>query len=301
MGISQIQPVFIIGCPRSGTTYFLNLMASHGAFSWISGQLNKEPEQLWLAEKCKIFDQFYSGKRKYVKPEGSVNGLLPVESWNFYNHYLPGFQWSLRSNTIPKNPDSMMFSVENREHFAKVVNETCKLSGKSYFLAKYTDFPRIELIKSIFPNAKFIQLSRDGNSVAYSYYQKMMNQDFKSWEEKDFWVKSWDIIDQESFIKIDTNQMLAFSAYQWLNFEKKIEQEAQDQLNSSSFLKVRYENLSTNKSQLQEILDFLNLKMSSRMKFFLKHKPPLDFDSKWKKNLTEAERETLTSICRLTP
>ena len=34
------KPVFIIGCPRSGTTLLLDLLAAHEAFAWASHYTN---------------------------------------------------------------------------------------------------------------------------------------------------------------------------------------------------------------------------------------------------------------------
>ncbi len=98
------KPIFIMGCPRSGTTIFLDLLSSHEDFAWVSLQYNRLP---WL-HFINFYNRIYSlpmlGKILSIKKgsnnKRSINYLLPqpVEPWIFWNTYLSNFQWKRFSN-----------------------------------------------------------------------------------------------------------------------------------------------------------------------------------------------------------
>ncbi len=178
------DPVFILGAPRSGTTLLLDLLSAHEALAWISEHLNREPENLALASRNRMYDWPLAGtflfERRYA-----VNRLpMPVEPWTFWEHYLPGFR---RAGDIPRPHLATDVTEADAERCRGAVAEICRRQHKNLLLSKYTDFPRIRLLRAVFPNAKFIYLSRDPKSVAVSYARRVEKGEFSEWKEKDVW------------------------------------------------------------------------------------------------------------------
>ena len=104
----------IIGCPRSGTTYLLRLLASCHTLGYISAAQNTAPNNLSLSRDLRVFNTPLLGGLRYAKHR--YEHALPVESWAFYNHYLPGFQWKINQGGGPKKIITMnkLASLEMR-------------------------------------------------------------------------------------------------------------------------------------------------------------------------------------------
>ena len=291
-----MNQLFIIGCPRSGTTYLLRLLASNQQFSWVSNKLNKKPNEKGLSEELKIFDKFYFGKKKYFEAHNSHYSMpFPVEPWLFWNNYFPYFQWSPEACYTPRNAEPDDVSEEQIEEVRKAVNAINKESGRAYFLSKYTDFPRIRLIMKAFPNAKFVHLIRDGRAVANSYNNKIESGEFNTSAEEDNWVSAWPDKWQKDF-KEKFNTPLAFTLYQWKFFLDEIINETKT-VNSSNILEVKYSDMIKDTyGFVKKILDFAGVEMDSCMKNFIKKKPGNNKNNKWKERLTDAEKNLYDQI-----
>ena len=75
-----MKQLFITGCPRSGTTYLLRLLASNQQFSWVSNKLNKSPQDYSLSKELKILDKTFVGKNKYFEAHNNhYKTTFPVE------------------------------------------------------------------------------------------------------------------------------------------------------------------------------------------------------------------------------
>ncbi len=55
------KPVFIIGCPRSGTTMLLDILSSHEDFAWISQFVNKLPSKIYLGYIQRLYNNYLFG------------------------------------------------------------------------------------------------------------------------------------------------------------------------------------------------------------------------------------------------
>lgn len=288
--------VFIIGCPRSGTTYLMQLLASNKAFAWVSNELNSDPFKYELSIKLKEFDKIFVGKRRYLK---SVNGELgyptPVEPWNFWNHHFPFFQWKEEFCEVARNAVPDDARDKDIDKVRNAIKQICEFSGKNIFLSKYTDFPRIQLIRKAFPNAKFIHIVRDGRAVANSYYKKIESGEFKTSKEEMNWVKAWPQNWQEDYLN-KNRSTLAFTLYQWKFFLDQIQSELLT-IPTNEFIEIKYSDLTSNtKKTTNRILDFIGVQMDENMNYFIKNIPGSDRNFKWQERLSEEEKMMFTEI-----
>ena len=149
---SQPPPLFIVGCPRSGTTMLAELLAST---PW--GQ----------AEESHFIPKFFDRLGDY-QPLDDVGQRLrlvrdifaerPVQSW-FLEVDLPAMAADLP-------PD-----------FASIVDHVCGLRTAKEGLKTWSDKTpdyvfHLETLHTLFPQAKFIHLVRDGRDVAVSLMAK---------------------------------------------------------------------------------------------------------------------------------
>ena len=291
-----MRPVFIIGCPRSGTTYLLRVLASNTNFTWVSHHVNNEPEKYILVKKLELYKPFFFGKRNYFKASlSNPNYPAACEPWFFWNHYFPYFQWKKEFCDVPKNASPDDINDEEVQKIRSVVGEMCKINGTNVFLSKYTDFPRIQLMKKVFPNSKFIHLVRDGRAVASSYNQKIQSGEFKTSKEEMNWVSAWQKNRQEAYLKKYRNPT-AFTLYQWMFFLDEILNELKT-LRKNEFITVRYSDLiADTKKEVQKILNFVEVTMDANMKFFIKKRPGINMNNKWKKKLTKEEKTIFNEI-----
>lgn len=289
------QEVFIIGCPRSGTTYLLRLLASSKQFCWITNEVNLEPERLELTKKITAFQTPLIGKKRYLNRSKSITYPAPVEAWGFWNHYFSYFQWMPHHCSVPRNALPSDASEKEIQEVRTAINKIRNESNLPFFLSKYTDFPRIQLIKKAFPKAKFIHIIRDGRAVANSYNQKIKSGEFKTSEEEANWIAAWPsnwVKDYES----QKRSPLAFTLIQWKFFIDQIKDELKT-IPTSDYIEVKYSDLIADTFKFSEkIMQFLNLKLDGNIKHFIKNLPGDNKNYKWQERLTSDEKKVFTEI-----
>lgn len=169
-----VQFVFVVGCPRSGTTFLQSLIASHSSvhtvpetqfFNYLFPQ--KIPRKLYY-----FMPKYYSEYKPFRKILRRILGLTDrsfhLRMRKFFIEEIgrpelmsllpkPPFSWNRDKNTI---------------NFLKILNKLAIEQDKSIFLEKTpNNLLFIEYIEKFIPNAKFIHLIRKGEDVVASLYQ----------------------------------------------------------------------------------------------------------------------------------
>jgi hypothetical protein len=124
------RPMFIIGCGRSGTTIFARSLGQHEAVAYLN-----EPRLLWKA----AFPRSDISSRFARRLEGSL--LLGEADWH------------------PANAELLRFFFA-RELQRKRKARLCEKTPGNEF--------RLELMRRIFPNARYLWIIRQGHQVARS-------------------------------------------------------------------------------------------------------------------------------------
>jgi hypothetical protein len=155
---SITQPVFVIGTGRCGLTPMMDLVSYHEAFAWPSYYFNRRPTQLSLSRLSRLVElPLIRGSRlKYRKfPRHD-------EAFPFWQALYPGFARPFRDLAAADVTPPV------RKKFEQAVHAILKYQRKPRFIAEYSGWSRIEFIREIFPDAKFIHIVRDGRAVANS-------------------------------------------------------------------------------------------------------------------------------------
>ncbi|MCL2927686.1 MAG: sulfotransferase [Trichodesmium sp. MAG_R01] len=162
-------PIFIFGCPRSGTTLLQSILATHP-------EIASFPETKF----------FLYGVAKY-EPKRKKFGLISRRLKPHLNQY---FKYQINRPEMlkyfPKIPILDFIDLYTRS-FIKVLNILTVEEGKSLWLEKTPDhLLYLDYIEKMLPEARMIHLLRNGSDVVASLYEVT----HKYPQE---WYGAWDI------------------------------------------------------------------------------------------------------------
>ncbi|MGL4503386.1 MAG: sulfotransferase family protein [Planktothrix sp.] len=156
----MVSAIFIVGCPRSGTTLLQSLLAAHS-------EIASFPE-------TKFFE--------YLVPEYEPRRMaFGITSRRVSPMLKKLFQEIGRpevANNLPKLP---LFMGQYTRKFFKLINEIIQESGKSIFLEKTpVHLHYINYIEKFLNTPKFLHIVRNGSDVTASLYEAA-HKDLKTW------------------------------------------------------------------------------------------------------------------------
>jgi hypothetical protein len=219
--IKRSAPIFIIGCPRSGTTFCFKALS--------------EVLDVGFGRDNTLFMKLYKNISKYgdLSEDRNVRKLLS----KVYSSY----DYQKRFKQLDIINDEFISCIEERKYsnIVRTIYAYMALTqGKSRWGGKTPDYTgSIESLIDFFPDIKIIHLVRDGRDVALSLYNRL-------WGPKDayvaatYWKKSVDLASigkrftNKRFIEIryedllktpDTvfKQLLNFFDFSELDYRKK--------------------------------------------------------------------------------
>lgn len=292
------KPVIIIGAPRSGTTLLFTLLNSH-------------PEVFSLYEESRfIFHKYYKRKLKLginfpddtLKPEDCTSDDIKAFKKNFHKYSFRNRFLGLAFNKIIRKK----FLLKNLAPCFSEINAKIKnIFYKKYRLIEKT--PRncfkIELLHTIFPDAKFIFLKRDPRSnissliegwkrrsTKYQGDSKRLPKVDKKLQLSNFTADSWRFVLPPGWQDYINGSLEELCAYQW---KKSIEAILEDfqYIPKDQKITISYEELTTNTHDvLQQVCKFAELDFHPKLAKLAQKPPEVNYlDSrpqadKWRKN-----------------
>lgn len=198
-------PIFVIGCPRSGTTLLLDLLAGTRSFGYVSTSGTRRDVGESLHGRTRVYDTPVIGNVLYNRRAqllGATARLGPlgrmarrrlpsaIEPWEFWEDLIPSFrpEWG---DGRAVDPAATSIDAAATDRTRMVVDDLLRRQNRQVLLSKYTDFPRIDLMRSIFPDAKFVHIRRDPHAVANSYAVEIESGRFGTWDYRDWWAAEW--------------------------------------------------------------------------------------------------------------
>lgn len=227
------RPIFLVGMGRSGTTIIFESLAQHPDLVWLSNYCEWMPRYLFPNAMVPIVDRLgLRGRKKQYGRSIPVNRYLPQpdEAYAFWDHYSQEKFSRDYLNAVRATP----------EMAGRVRSAIVRLmfwQRKSRFAAKLTGPGRIAFLTSIFPDARFIHIIRDGRPVVES----LLRQRF--WREKGglagpYWEGTPQHLLQEWEASGRDPDVLA--ALQWRHVVQSIRADAA-MLPTESYMELRYE------------------------------------------------------------
>ena len=268
------QPIFIVGSGRSGTSVLYKILSTHPEVCWFSNYTDTFPGFRLLPLLHRILELPAIGtmaKLNIVRSTGTKFNIRPQEGENIYHNYC-GFKYAVKTTKDDRDPE-----IEKK--FKEVIERHLSLTGKTRFLNKRTaNNQRIGLINSIFKDAYYVHMIRDGRAVANS----LLNVSW--WNDTDIWWLGKKPSDWER----DGRELIELCALHW---KRDVEEILKHKvLFGERYIEIRYEDLVADvKDIVNKITDFCGLRRSMKYADLLPQTLP-NMNYKWIEQLTENQQ-----------
>jgi hypothetical protein len=301
-------PVFIIGCPRSGTTLLLNLLAGTRAFGYVSTSGDRGDATESLHGRTRIYDAPLVGAGVY-RHRGTLLGIsarlgplqgvatrqLPtaIEPWAFWEDLLPNFrpEWG---DGPAVDPDPAALTDGHRNRARRVVGELLARQHRDVLLSKYTDFPRVDLMQAAFPDARFVHIRRDAFAVSASNAVEIESGRFGTWGYREWWSAAWPNAAREHW-KATGETRLGFAAHNRNHLVTLIDRAAA--ATTAPTLTISYQNLVARpEATLAEILEFSGVDSRSDLRRLVGSRRVANSNDRWRQKRSPAEAALLDDI-----
>lgn len=267
------QPIFIVGCGRSGTTIISRLLAGHTHLGWFSNHMRRFRGLPLLASLNSLYQKPGFARRyrdKWWLPK-------PDEAYNLWDMFHPV------ENPISSPPlteiDAATADIEGMRQF---IANILHFSRRARFMNKNTrNTRRSRYLHTIFPDALFIHIIRDGRAVVHS----LLNVGW--WSNLSIW---WADGKTPTQLQQAGTDPLLVAARMW---ESDVARMLHDKeyIPENQYIEVRYEILMQDPiSEMKRVLNFCDLPWTED---FQKHLVTFNLESK---NFKWADRFTIHQI-----
>ena len=154
--------VFIIGSGRCGSTLVHEIISRHEDFGFISNIEDNFPS---LNKMGKWNNYLYRTAAGNFTTKGKLR-FAPSEAYQLISREVSPIYANSSRDLLASDVTPWL-----DKRFRRFFEERNNAQGRPYFLHKYTGWSRIGFFSSIFPDAKFIHIVRDGRAVANSWLQ----------------------------------------------------------------------------------------------------------------------------------
>jgi omega-hydroxy-beta-dihydromenaquinone-9 sulfotransferase len=276
-----IKPILIIGAPGSGTTLLYQTLCSHRDLAYMT-------HNMFRAGLLRYGRLLGYSRRAQLILQNLVHrdpaSTLPHEADAFWMNYFGYYDYMTEND----------YTEEMAAYFRKKVLQVQNLWGRPRFVNKNLQNSfRVRLLNSIFPDAKFIHIIRDGRAVAFSILNK-----------KDLGATSPILLVGFKDILGDKYQPERSELYNyglaWAEYVRKAREASV--VAQGRYYEVCYENLVREPyKELRKIIDFCELDWYS--KFEEKIPSTQNMNEKWKQKANKEQQidlEESTFDLRLT-
>lgn len=278
------RPIFVIGTGRSGTTLFFHLLALHPDLAWFSNYGNRWPRHAWPASLSRVrdlpgIDRLVELDRRFM-PQ-------PAEAYAILDELTEG------AFTSDRRLDDRDVTPGIRVRFRRRVAAVQQFQGRSRFAHKHTGFARARYLRAIFPEARFIDVYRDGREVAASLSRVGWWRGLESWR----WGEMRPDYHEE-FLSSGRSPIV-LAAINWKTLMDEIEDECRE-LPGETLLRVRYDDLIADpRPVLERTLRFAGLPDSDRFWSRVRRQAIHENETTWRTHLGSEQRELLEKCLSL--
>jgi hypothetical protein len=276
------RPVFITGLGRSGTTIIHTLLSKHPNANWLSLLVAKFPNRLFL-NRWLMWALDIPLLNVYLKWR-----FVPLENYPFWDYYYGGFGYPGRDLFSSDVDESTKKSI--RRAFSQLI-----VRRKNRILIKITGAPRISFLHAIFPDAKFIHVTRDGRAVVASRMKAPFWNGWRGWRGFSLWPERMPVHYEQEWER-HGHSFVALAGIEWKAHIDQMKYVRQ-QFPNINILEVKYETFCSDPvRQLQEIAKFCELDWSASFEKRMKQQYVSSENSKWQIQFTEEQQAVLQDV-----
>lgn len=284
------RPIIFVGAPRSGTTIIFEAFSAHEDLAWFSNYLHRFPRipAVSLLSRLGLSNSLLGAKRQNGESAFRIPKPYAVEcypAWETCCGHKFSFDFLI---------DAKCSEVE-RDKTIDLVSRVTKYQGKVRFATKITGPSRMVYLSSIFPDALFIHVIRDGRAVANS----LLKVEF--WKQgggydKPWWSGGLTDEDYETYCRYDKSP-LVLAAIQWRRIILVAREEAA-QIGPDRYMEIRYEDaLRDPVLTMGNLIRFSQLKDSRKVYDYIEGKSELrDMNFKFANDLSSEKLSVLNEV-----
>jgi hypothetical protein len=281
--VRTADPLFIIGTGRCGSSVFHDLLAHHPGVTWLSPLINRHPHRPELNSFLLRLMELLPGADATLRRR-----YLPVEAYRFWERHYRGFTTPYRDLTAD---DVMPCSQQAMQAAA----QACVSARRPRLLCKITGWPRIGFLQTVFPNAKFINVIRDGRAVASSSLRVHF---WNGWRGPDHWDWGPLSADQSERLREYGGSFVALAALQWEILMDAYEV-AKRSVAADRIMEIRYEELCADPvGVVRAACEFAQLEFAPGLHRHIDGFRLRSQNDKWKEGLSPAQQDTLNDCIR---
>jgi len=242
---------FIISNGRSGSTLVQEVLARHPDIGFIT---NVEDRFRWLPAGAGRFNNaVYRRVPQALTRKGRLR-YAPSEGWGLIGREVSPLLRRSSRDLIEADAHAMGWITEA---FRRCFEERARVQRKPIFLHKFTGWPRTGFIQAAFPDARFINVVRDGRAVVASdlrvdWWRGWLGaENLGSGPLPPAYRAEWEASGQSYPLLAGLSWKVIMNAYAI----------ARELVPAEQWLDVRYEDvLADPQSRFKEMLDFLGLR-----------------------------------------
>src|SRR5688572_3208191 len=200
MSREGFEPIFVVGAGRSGSTVFFDIFAKHPNVGWLSELSRKYPDRLSLSSMLMLWRSF-----------GFLDELLgkrygPSEAYPFWDLICPGFSNPCRD--LVADDVTLASATRAWETLPRITNRR-----RHRFLAKITGWPRVRYLHEIFPQALFIEVTRNPFATACSLLEVQF---WDGWRGPPTWRRGSLPADLDAIWRDEGHSFVALAAIEYV-------------------------------------------------------------------------------------
>jgi len=273
------RPIFINGLGRSGTTIIHTLLSTHPNVNWMSLLSGKYPRRpylnRWLMHAIDVPLVNIYLKHRFV----------PLENYSFWDQHYRGFF----------NPCRDLFASDADPYTTKSLRKAFSqllTAKRNRLLIKITGVPRISYLHALFPDAKFVHVTRDGRAVANS---RMRTPFWTGWDGLNLWAGEMPAHYRQEW-KRHGYSFVALAGIEWKTHLDQMA-ECRRSYPHINVLEVKYESFCANPvQQIREIANYCELEWDAGFEAHLKRQYVESENNKWRTDLTEEQQHILQDV-----
>jgi len=292
-----IDPVFIIGCPRSGTTLLFNILSESPELH----SIGYEGKAIWERHHHPSVKDWQDGvlDANDVTPEAKQHILREFErgaasgrEWQQLNtargiirqnrlwQRIKGQKGAVNVSTTARTANRFqVFSLNTARFFVRLLNDVTRTSGHMRQIRLLEKTPenclRLPFLLAIFPDARFIYLTRDGRSNTHSLMEgwKHFRQDVgyrvpQPLHIQDYPGQTWKFTLIPGWQNLTNSPLEVVCARQWVVCNRIVLGQRRILEAQNKMLSVRYEDLIREPlSVLNQIRHFIEIDSEPFQKF----------------------------------